>query len=363
MRAVDKHIVLLPGDGIGPEIVRQGAAVLRQVAGQFGHRFTFEERPIGGCAVDACGAPLPGGTLAACQRADAVLLGAVGGPKWDALEPERRPEQGLLALRAGLGLYANLRPALLSPALVARSPLKSDRLAGGLDVLIVRELTGDVYFGEKSRVQTENGETGRDMMSYSWREVERIGRRAFAMARLRRGKVTSVDKANVLETSRVWRECMHQLAQEYPDVQYEDMYVDNAAMQLIANPRQFDVIVTGNLFGDILSDEASMLTGSIGLLPSASLGDGALGLYEPIHGSAPDLAGRNAANPAATILSCAMLLRYSFGLTREADAVERAVDRALADGCRTADLAAPGEGALGTEEMGQAICQRLEEER
>lgn len=362
MRAVEKTIVLLPGDGIGPEIVRQGERVLRQVAEQWGHRFHMERHVIGGNAVDQCGVPLPEETLRACRGADAVLLGAVGGPQWDSQPPETRPEKGLLALRAALGLYANLRPALLAPALASRSPLRTERLAGGLDLLLVRELTGDVYFGEKSRVETEDGVTGRDLMSYSCREVERIGRRAFEMARLRRRKVTSVDKANVLETSRVWRETMHRLAGEYPDVVYEDMYVDNAAMQLIANPQQFDVMVTGNLFGDILSDEASMLTGSIGLLPSASLGDGTLGLYEPIHGSAPDLAGRGVANPIATILSCAMLLRYSFGLEREAAMVERAVERALADGCRTADLAGDGERALSTEEMGREICRRLEKE-
>lgn len=353
------RIALVPGDGIGPEIIREAVLVLEKVGAAFGHTFRFDEVAAGGAAIDLTGEPLPKETLEACMRSDSVLLGAVGGPKWDHLPGDRRPERALLGLRAALSLFANLRPALLYGALADACPLKPEYVAGGLDLLIVRELIGDVYFGERGRVETERGVEGYDRMAYSAAEVERIGRVAFEMAKKRRGKVTSVDKANVLETSRVWRETMHRVREGYPEVQYEDMFVDNAAMQLVRNPKQFDVIVTGNLFGDILSDEASMVTGSIGMLPSASLGEGTRGMYEPIHGSAPDIAGQDRANPLATILSAAMMLRYSFGLMDEAAAIERAVETVLDEGYRTADIYSKGMKRVGTKEMGALVAQRI----
>lgn len=354
-------IALIRGDGIGPEVVGEAVKVLEQVGKKFGHTFTYTDVLMGGCAIDQVGKSYPDGTAEACKACDAVLLGAVGGPKWGhSTDPEKRPETALLSIRKDLGLYANLRPAALRPALADACPLKKETADKGIDLMMVRELTGGIYFGQKERYQTEDrGEEASDRMAYSEKEIERIGRRAFELARLRRKKVASVDKANVLETSRLWRQVMHRLAEEYSDVEYEDVLVDNAAMQLVRDPSQFDVVVTENMFGDILSDEASMITGSIGLLPSASIGDTAPGLYEPIHGSAPDIAGQDKANPIATILSVAMMLRYSFHLADEANAVEQAVDTVLAEGYRTADIAKAGEKAIGTLEMGRLICERI----
>ncbi len=354
-------IALIRGDGIGPEVVGEAVKVLDQVGKKFGHTFTYTDVLMGGCAIDQVGKSYPDGTAEACKACDAVLLGAVGGPKWGhSTDPEKRPETALLSIRKDLGLYANLRPAALRPALADACPLKKETADKGIDLMMVRELTGGIYFGQKERYQTEDrGEEAADRMAYSEKEIERIGRRAFELARLRRKKVASVDKANVLETSRLWRQVMHRLAEEYSDVEYEDVLVDNAAMQLVRDPSQFDVVVTENMFGDILSDEASMITGSIGLLPSASIGDTAPGLYEPIHGSAPDIAGQDKANPIATILSVAMMLRYSFHLADEAQAVEQAVDAVLAEGYRTADIAKAGEKAIGTLEMGRLICERI----
>lgn len=354
-------IALIRGDGIGPEVVGEAVKVLEQVGKKFGHTFTYTDVLMGGCAIDAVGKSYPDGTAEACKACDAVLLGAVGGPKWGhSTDPEKRPETALLSIRKDLGLYANLRPAALRPALADACPLKKETADKGIDLMMVRELTGGIYFGQKERYQTEDrGEEASDRMAYSEKEIERIGRRAFELARLRRKKVASVDKANVLETSRLWRQVMHRLAEEYSDVEYEDVLVDNAAMQLVRDPSQFDVVVTENMFGDILSDEASMITGSIGLLPSASIGDTAPGLYEPIHGSAPDIAGQDKANPIATILSVAMMLRYSLHLADEANAVEQAVDAVLAEGYRTADIAKAGEKAIGTLEMGRLICERI----
>ena len=354
-------IALIRGDGIGPEVVGEAVKVLDKVGEKFGHTFTYTDVLMGGCAIDQVGKSYPDGTAEACKACDAVLLGAVGGPKWGhSTDPEKRPETALLSIRKDLGLYANLRPAALRPALADACPLKKETADKGIDLMMVRELTGGIYFGQKERYQTEDrGEEAADRMAYSEKEIERIGRRAFELARLRRKKVASVDKANVLETSRLWRQVMHRLAQEYSDVEYEDVLVDNAAMQLVRDPSQFDVVVTENMFGDILSDEASMITGSIGLLPSASIGDTAPGLYEPIHGSAPDIAGQDKANPIATILSVAMMLRYSFHLSDEAQAVEQAVDAVLAEGYRTADIAKAGEKAIGTLEMGRLIRERI----
>ena len=350
-------IALIRGDGIGPEIVNETVKVIDKVGEKFGHTFAYVDVLLGGCATDAVGVSYPEGTAEKCKSCDAVLLGAVGGPKGGSDKPaEQRPETALLAIRKDLGLYANLRPAALRPALAEACPLKKETAERGIDLLMVRELTGGIYFGRRDRYQTEDrGVECTDLMAYSEKEIERIGRRAFEMARLRRKKVSSVDKANVLETSRLWRSVMHKLAEEYSDVEYEDVLVDNCAMQLVRDPGQFDVVVTENMFGDILSDEASMITGSIGLLPSASMGDGAPALYEPIHGSAPDIAGQDKANPIATILSAAMMFRYSFKLAAEADAIEAAVDKALADGWRTADIARAGESVIGTQKMGEVI--------
>ena len=354
-------IALIRGDGIGPEVVGEAVKVMDAIGGKFGHKFEYVDVLMGGCAIDAVGKSYPDGTAEKCRACDAVLLGAVGGPKWGhATDPDKRPETALLSIRKDLGLYANLRPAALRPALAESCPLKKETADRGIDLMIVRELTGGIYFGKRERYATEDrGEEAADRMAYSEKEVERIGRRAFELARLRRKRLASVDKANVLETSRLWRQVMHKLAEEYSDVQYEDVLVDNAAMQLVRDPGQFDVVVTENMFGDILSDEASMITGSIGLLPSASIGDTAPGLYEPIHGSAPDIAGQDKANPIATILSVAMMFRYSFDLPAEAQAIETAVDAVLNEGWRTADIAKPGEEAVGTLKMGQLIRERL----
>lgn len=352
-------ITLLPGDGIGPEVVAEGVKVLQAVAARFGHAFAFTEALIGGIAIDTTGSPLPDETLAACKASDAVLLGAVGGPKWSDPRAPVRPEQGLLGLRGGLGLYANVRPVKVYPALVGASTLKPEALAG-VDMIILRELTGGLYFGKP---QGQSGEkpnrSGVDTMFYTEGEVERLMRLAFELARGRRKKVTSVDKANVLASSRLWRTVAHEVAAGYPDVEMEDILVDACSMYLIRRPADFDVIATENMFGDILSDEAAMLAGSMGMLPSASLGAGKFGLYEPIHGSAPDIAGKGIANPLATILSCALLLRWSLGLAREADAVEAAVDAVLADGYRCGDIATPGCTLVGTVEMGDAVAARL----
>lgn len=351
------HIVLLPGDGIGPEVVAEARLVLEEVARRHQHAFTFSSHLLGGCAIDAHGTALPDATLAACRQADAVLLGAVGGPKWDDPNAKVRPEQGLLGIRQALGLYANLRPVAAIPALARLSPLKPERVAG-VDFLVIRELTGGLYFGQpKGRTQTPEGERAVDTLVYTEPEIRRIVRLAFTLARGRRKLVTSIDKANVLESSRLWRQVAIQVGREFPDVKLEHQLVDSAAMRLITHAAQFDVIVTENMFGDILTDEAAVLAGSLGLLPSASLGEGRLGLYEPIHGSAPDIAGKGIANPTGTILSAALLLRHSLGLTEEAAAVERAVHAAIADGCLTADLGATR--PLSTAQMGAAIRERL----
>ena len=356
---MEKRIALLRGDGIGPEIVDSAVKVLEAVAEKFGHTFTFTRYLIGGAAIDETGNPLPQETIDGCLSSDSVLLGAVGGPKWDSQPANLRPEKGLLGIRAAMGLYTNLRPAKLYPALKDECPLRSDIVAQGFDLMMVRELTGGIYFGERGRREGQYGAEAYDTERYSVMEIERIARAAFDAARKRRKNVISIDKANVLETSRLWRETVHRIAQEYPDVTVSDMLVDNAAMQLILNPAQFDVMITGNLFGDILSDEASMITGSIGMLPSASMNESGKGMYEPIHGSAPDIAGKGIANPIATILSCAMMLRYSFGLKAEADAIETAVENVLNAGHRTADIAAKGEKVLSTSEMGALIREQL----
>ena len=358
---MDYKIALIRGDGIGPEVVGEAVKVMETVGAKFGHKFEFVDVLLGGCAIDAVGKSYPDGTAEKCKACDAVLLGAVGGPKWGhATEPEKRPETALLSIRKDLGLYANLRPATLRAPLADACPLKKETAEKGIDLMMVRELTGGIYFGKRDRYQTaDRGEEATDLLAYSELEIERIGRRAFELAQLRNKKVASVDKANVLESSRLWRQVMHRLKDEYPDVTYEDVLVDNMAMQLVRDPSQFDVVVTENMFGDILSDEASMITGSIGLLPSASIGDTAPGLYEPIHGSAPDIAGQDKANPIATILSVAMMFRYSFKLPEEAAAIENAVDAVLAEGWRTADIAEPGVDAIGTKKMGELIREKI----
>lgn len=350
--------MLLPGDGIGPEVVAQGERVLAAVARRFGHQFEFAHGMIGGCAIDRCGTPLPDDTLAQCKSSDAILLGAVGGPKWDDPTAKTRPETGLLRIRKELGLFANLRPITVTRQLVAASPLKPEIVAG-TDILFFRELTGGLYFGKSGREPSADGETAYNTMIYSTSEIERIVRLAGAAARKRRRKVTSVDKANVLEVSRLWRQTFERVMRsEFPDVQFENVLVDAMAMYLISRPKSFDVVVTENMFGDILTDEGSMLPGSMGMLPSASLGSPGPGLYEPIHGSAPDIAGKGIANPLATILAAAMLLRHSLHLETEAAAVESAVDRVLEAGHRTADLAGGGT-SVGTEMMGELVVAQL----
>jgi len=353
-RGVMPTVAVLPGDGIGPEIVAQAVSVLNLVAPDV----STEEALVGGCAYDATGHPLPEATLDLCRRSDAVLLGAVGGPKWDVIpDPDLRPERGaLLPLRKYLGLYANLRPAILYPALASASSLKESLVAGGLDVLVVRELTGGIYFGSP---KSNDGTRAVDTCVYTRDEIERIARVGFEAARRRGKRLCSVDKQNVLMTSVLWRKTVEEVSADYPDIALSHMLVDNCAMQLVRNPGQFDVIVTENLFGDVLSDEAAMLTGSLGMLPSASLGAGTFGLYEPIHGSAPDIAGKGVANPLATILSVALLLRYSLGREAEARRIEAAVEAVLAAGLRTADIAAPGEPTVGSAVMGQAVRDAL----
>ncbi len=352
------RIVLLPGDGIGPEIVSVGQSVLEVVAQRFDHEFSFETGIIGGCAIDQSGTPLPEETLAACRSSDAILLGAVGGPKWDDPSAATRPEQGLLTLRKELGLFANLRPISAHPQLVDASPLKRE-IIEGVDILFVRELTGGIYFGESGRRESPGGEAAFSEMVYQQVEIERVVRLAAEAARGRSGKLTSVDKANVLEGSRLWRQVAERVVrEEYADLEYDVVLVDAMAMHLISRPTDFDVVVTGNMFGDILTDEGSMLPGALGLLPSASLGESGPGLYEPIHGSAPDIAGQGIANPLATVLAAAMLLRHSLGLEAEAVAVEAAVAGVLDAGHRTADIAAGG-STIGTAEMGQLVLDAL----
>ena len=357
---MEKNIALLRGDGIGPEIVDSAVAVLEKVAEKFGHTFNFTPYLIGGAAIDATGIPLPQETVDGCLASDSVLLGAVGGPKWDTLPANIRPEKGLLGIRSAMGLYTNLRPAKLYPALKDECPLRADIVAQGFDLMMVRELTGGIYFGERGRREGKYGPEAWDTEAYSVMEVERIARAAFDAARKRRHNVISIDKANVLETSRLWRETVHRIAKEYPDITCTDMLVDNAAMQLVRRPSQFDVVVTSNMFGDILSDEASQITGSIGMLASASLGEGTRGLYEPIHGSAPDIAGQDKANPIATVLSAAMMLRYAFDMTEEADCIEAAVDKVLEDGVRTADIVGnSGIQPVGCKQMTEEIIKRI----
>lgn len=351
------RIAVLPGDGIGPEVIAEGLRCLRALEARHGHEFLLTELPFGGTAIDLTGNPLPDDTLKECLHADAVLLGAIGGPKWSAPEARVRPEQGLLALRSALGVYANLRPVKVHPALLGASTLKPHVLQG-VDLIFVRELTGGIYFGEKRR----EPQAATDVCTYTVPEIERIVRVAARLAQGRRRKLVSIDKSNVLETSRLWREVATRIMRtEFPDVTLEHMLVDAAAMHLIRRPRDFDVLVTENMFGDILTDEASMLAGSLGLLPSASLGQGARGLYEPIHGSAPDIAGKGIANPCGTLLSVALLLRHSLGLQAEAAALERAVSQAIEQGARTADIAGKDERAASTREVGEAVLARLKE--
>ncbi len=356
---MNKQIAVIKGDGIGPEIVDEALRVLDRIGEKYGHQFTYTYVDAGGCAIDKYGEPLPEESVQKCLASDSVLLGAVGGPKWDALDGAMRPERALLGIRSRLGLFSNIRPSKLFAPLASACPLKQEIVNQGLDLVIVRELIGGAYFGKRETLMTEGGKTSYDTMIYSEKEVERIVRVAFDMARKRRGKVTSVDKANVLESSRLWREVAHRVAAEYPDVEFADMLVDNTAMQLVRNPSQFDVIVTENMFGDILSDEASMITGSIGMIPSSSLGEGTRGMYEPIHGSAPDIAGQNKANPIATILSVAMMLKYSFDMEAESADIENAVEAVLREGYRTGDIMDEGGVLLGCREMGDKIISKL----
>ena len=356
---MNKTIAVIRGDGIGPEIVKEAIGVLDAVAEKFGHTFTYKEAPMGGCAIDEFGVPLPDFSLETCLSSDSVLLGAVGGPKWDGQPSANRPERGLLKLRSAMGLYTNIRPARMFSDLSAACPLRADIAARGIDFVVVRELIGGMYFGEHTTSQVDGEQKAVDVCSYSEHEVRRVARVAFDMARKRRGRVTSIDKANVLDTSRLWRKTVEEVGKDYPDVELLHMYVDNAAMQIVRDPSQFDVIVTENLFGDILSDEASQITGSIGMIPSSSMGEGTRGLYEPIHGSAPDIAGQDKANPIGTILAAAMMLRYSFDMAAEADAVESAVDQTLKEGFRCGDIMNEGGKLLGCKAMGAEIRSRI----
>lgn len=350
-----KNIAVIRGDGIGPEIVEQALNVLDKVSEVYGHTFNYTDVDMGGCAIDKYGDPLPEAELKKCVESDSVLLGAVGGDKWNGVPGNMRPEKGLLRLRAGMGVYSNNRPAKIWSQLADASPLKKSIVDEGIDFIIVRELIGGIYFGEH---KTE-GDTAIDVLTYSEAEIERIGRIGFETARKRRGKLCSVEKSNVLDSSRLWKKVMHRLADEYPDVELSDMLVDNCAMQIVKNPSQFDVIVTENMFGDILSDEASMITGSIGMIPSSSLGKTSCGLYEPIHGSAPDIAGKDVANPIGTILSAAMMLRFSFDMPKEADAVENAVSAYLDAGYRTADIMSEGMTLVGCKKCGELIIGNI----
>lgn len=360
---MEKNIAVIKGDGIGPEIVEEAMKVLDTVAAKYNHKFNYTQILMGGCSIDAYGVPLGDEAIEIAKASDSVLLGSIGGDTstspWYKLEPQLRPEAGLLKIRKELGLFANLRPAYLYEELKGACPLKEELTEGGFDMMIMRELTGGLYFGERS-TEEENGEmVARDSMSYSETEIRRIAKRGFDIAMKRRKKVTSVDKANVLDTSRLWRKVVEEVAKDYPEVEYEHMLVDNAAMQLVKNPKQFDVILTENMFGDILSDEASMVTGSIGMLSSASLREDKFGMYEPSHGSAPDIAGRNIANPIATILSAAMMLRYSFDMDQEADDIEQAVEKVLKEGYRTTDIMSEGKTLVGTKECGDLIAARI----
>ena len=355
-----KNIAVIRGDGIGPEIVEQALKILNKIADLYGHTFNYTDVDMGGCAIDKWGNPLPEEMLKKCVESDSVLLGAVGGEKWNSVPGDMRPEKGLLRLRAGMGVYSNNRPAKIWKQLADASPLRKETVDKGIDFIIVRELIGGIYFGEHTTTE-ENGEKkATDVLSYTESEIERIGRIGFETARKRDKKLCSVEKSNVLDSSRLWKSVMHRLAEEYPDVELSDMLVDNCAMQIVKNPSQFDVIVTENMFGDILSDEASMITGSIGMIPSSSLGATSCGLYEPIHGSAPDIAGMDTANPIGTILSAAMMLRYSFDMPKEADAIENAVSAVLDKGFRTADIMSDGCKKVGCSEMGKLIISKLE---
>lgn len=356
---MDFKIGVIKGDGIGPEVVDETLRVLDKIGEKYGHTFNYNYVIAGGCAIDEKGTPLPAETLEVCREMDSVLLGAVGGPKWDDPNAKIRPEQALLGLRGGLNLYCNLRPAVVYEPLKEASPLKDSIISKGVDICVVRELTGGIYFGERSLDKVGDEETAWDTEKYSTSEIKRIAKIAFDLARKRSSRVTSVDKANILESSRLWRRVVEEVAKDYKDVELNHMYVDNASMQLVRNPGQFDVIVTSNMFGDILSDEASMITGSIGMLPSASLGEGSFGMYEPIHGSAPDIAGMGIANPLATILSAAMMLKYSFNLIDEANDVEQAVLKVLCDGHRTGDIISEGMTKVGTREMGDLVISAL----
>ena len=353
---MDYNIAVIRGDGIGPEVIAEATKVLDAIGARFGHTFNYNYVLAGGEAIDETGRCLPPETVATAKASDAVLLGAVGGPKWDTLPGDERPERALLGLRKELGLFANLRPAMVFDELAEASPLKPELIDGGLDIVVVRELTGGIYFGEKGFKDTEMGPAAYDVELYSEEEVRRIARVAFDMAMKRNKRVTSIDKANVLESSRLWRRVVTEVSAEYPEVELDHMYVDNGAMQLVRNPKHFDVIVTSNIFGDILSDEASQITGSIGMLPSASLTNGNFGMYEPVHGSAPDIAGTGKANPLATILSAGMMLRYTLGLTEEADAIDSAVRKFLNAGYRTADIYTPGTVSLTTTETGDKVA-------
>ncbi|MBQ8590171.1 MAG: 3-isopropylmalate dehydrogenase [Firmicutes bacterium] len=356
---MNKRITVIKGDGIGPEIVTQAMRVLDVIAEKYGHTFEYQEINAGGNAIDLYGVPLPEESLQKCLDCDSVLLGAVGGPKWDHVEPARRPEKALLAIRKAMGLYSNLRPAKIFPQLADASPLKPSIVAEGIDFIIVRELIGGIYFGKRRTEEIDGQMVANDEMTYSEEEIRRIAKVAFNTAKKRGGKVISVDKANVLDTSRLWRKVMEEVAKDYPDVTLEHMLVDNCAMQIVKKPSQFDVVVTENMFGDILSDEASMITGSIGMIPSSSLGDGTRGLYEPIHGSAPDIAGKNLANPIGTILAAAMMLKYSFDMDEESTAIEAAVEKTLDQGFRTGDCMSEGMTRLGCIEMGDKIIENL----
>ena len=365
---MQKNIAVIRGDGIGPEIVGEALKVLNRIGEIYGHTFHYTDVDMGGCAIDKWGDPLPAEMLEKCVSSDSVLLGAVGGPKWNDVPGSMRPEKGLLRLRAGMGVYSNNRPAKIWPQLASASPLKASIVAEGIDFIIVRELIGGIYFGKHETVEENGQKKAIDELTYTEEEIRRIGRIGFETAQKRNRKLCSVEKSNVLDSSRLWKKVIHELAAEYPDVELSDMLVDNCAMQIVKNPSQFDVIVTENMFGDILSDEASMITGSIGMIPSSSLGATSCGLYEPIHGSAPDIAGKDLAHPIGTILSAAMMLRYSFGMTAEADSIEAAVSRTLDEGWRTADIlpSDPSERAVckqvGCTEMGKLITERLRKE-
>lgn len=356
---MDYKIAVIPGDGIGPEVIEETVKVLDRIGINFGHTFKYEYLLAGGCAIDEKGTPLPSETLEVCRNSDSVLLGAVGGPKWDIPTAKIRPEQALLGLRGGLNLYCNLRPALLYAPLKEASPLKSSIIGDGIDICVVRELTGGIYFGQRGIEEVDGVKSAYDTERYNVNEVKRIAKIGFETAMKRNKNLTSVDKANILESSRLWRSVVDEMSKDYPEVKVSHLYIDNAAMQLVRDPKQFDVIVTSNMFGDILSDEASMITGSIGMLPSASLGDGKLGMYEPIHGSAPDIAGKGIANPLATILSSAMMLRHSFGLEEEAKLIEKSVVSVLEEGYRTGDIMSEGMKLVGTKEIGQLVLDKI----